>query len=128
MPKISSIHSAVSIEYRLVTSTDSQTDRHSAVASNRASIAPRGKKTCITRLVVRYLSVQVRYNVKKDALTYGCTSYAVTTAAVSPGYNVTMATVAASNCPINYHDCLVLSQSAVQFGQQDLQKEVLTML
>jgi len=44
MPKISSIHSAVSIEHRLVTSTDSQTDRHSAVASNRASIAPRGKK------------------------------------------------------------------------------------
>jgi len=46
MPTTSSIHSAVSIEHRLVTDTDRQTDRQTdryrVIASNGASIASRG--------------------------------------------------------------------------------------
>jgi len=42
VPKTSSIHSAFSIELRLVTDTDRQTDRHRATASTRAGIASRG--------------------------------------------------------------------------------------
>ena len=52
--------------------------------------------------VVRYCFAQVLFIVDQDALIHGCTSYAVTMAA-SWEYNVTMATVATSYCPSNYH-------------------------
>jgi len=46
--------------------------------------------------------MQVRYHVKLDTLTYGCTSY-VAAVTASLDDNVTMATVASGNCVDNYH-------------------------